>query len=181
MKKIYNPDTGINLNDSPESILQQITGLLENNNFPDVHNKIAALGKLGNGIIPQLHEILCSENGHIRLEALKVVKYIADRRSIPVLIYLLDDSETGIRWVAAEGLVNIGRSCIRPLLRSIRDRKNPAFLYKGAHHVLNSLLYGDEKEKLQTLLLSLDNYHQLGGISPVLAYEALETIFKHKA
>jgi HEAT repeat protein len=175
MKKILNPESGIDLNGSPENLLKQISGLLEGSNY------IKTLGNLGKSIVPILHEILCSENGHTRLEALKVVKFIADRRSIPVLIYLLDDSETGIRWVAAEGLVNIGRSSIIPLLRSIRDRKNPAYLYKGAHHVLNSLLYADEKEKLQPLLNSLDNHHQLGGISPALAYHALETIFKRKA
>jgi hypothetical protein len=178
MKKIHSPEIGINPNDSPHDLLKQISGLLEDGNYPDIHNTITALGNLGKSIIPFLHEILCSEKGHIRLEAVKVVKSIADRRSIPVLIYLLDDSETGIRWVAAEGLVNIGRSCIVPLLRSVRNRVNPAFLYKGAHHVLNSLLYADEKEKLQPLLLSLDNHRQLGGISPVLASEALETVFK---
>jgi hypothetical protein len=181
MKKIHIPGTGIDLNDSPDILLKQITGLLEDSSSPDMHNTIIALGNLGKSIVPQLHEILCSEQGHIRLEAAKVVRYIADKRSIPVLIYLLDDSETGIRWVAAEGLVSIGRSCILPLLRSIRDRKNPAFLYKGAHHVLNSLLYADEKEKLQPLLHSLDNHHQLSGISPALAYHALETIFKRRA
>jgi hypothetical protein len=181
MKKVHDPELGINLNDSPESLRQKITGLLEDSSSPDMHNTIIALGKLGKSIIPQLHEILCSGDDHIRLEAVKVVKYIADKRSIPVLIYMLDDSETGIRWVAAEGLVNIGRASILPLLRSIRDRRNPAFLYKGAHHVLNSLLYGDEKEKLQPLLHSLDNHHQLGGISPALAYRALETVFKRKS
>jgi HEAT repeat protein len=180
MKKTHDTETGINLNDTPDNLLKQITALLEDSNYPDSHN-ITALGNLGKSIIPQLHEILCSEHGHIRLEAVKVVKNIADKRSIPVLIYLLDDNETGIRWVAAEGLVNIGRSSIIPLLRSIRDRKNPAFLYRGAHHVLNSLLYTDEKEKLQPLLLSLDNHHQLGGISPALAYYALEKVFKRTA
>jgi HEAT repeat protein len=175
MKKILNPENGIDLNGSPENLLKQVSRLLEDSNY------INTLGNLGKSIVPILHEILCSENGQVRLEAVKVVKYIADRRSIPVLIYLLDDSEAGIRWVAAEGLVNIGRSSIIPLLRSIRDRKNPAYLYKGAHHVLNSLLYADEKEELQSLLLSLDNRHQLGGISPALAFHALETIFKSKA
>jgi hypothetical protein len=81
----------------------------------------------------------------------------------------------------AEGLVNIGRSSILPLVRSIRDRKNPLFLYKGAHLVLNSLLYGYEKEILQPLMLSLDNYRQLGGISPVLASKAMETLFNRNA
>jgi hypothetical protein len=181
MKKLHYPDIGINPDDSPEILLRQITGLLESGNNPDIHKTIIALGNKGTSIVPLLHEIICSEIGHIRVEAVKVLKYLADKRSIPLLIYLLDDSETGIRWIAAEGLVNIGRSCIVPLLKSIRDRKNPAYLYKGAHHVLNRLLYEDEKEELMPLLHSLDNHLQLGGISPALAFRALETIFKHKA
>jgi len=108
----------------------------------------------------------------------KVVELIADKRSIHLLIGLLEDKETGIRWMAAEGLINIGRSSILPLLRSIRDSKNPIFLYRGAHHVLNSLLNKEEKKNLETLLLSLDNYHQLGGTSPALASKALKAKFK---
>lgn len=181
MKKVHYPEIGINLEDSPEILLRQITGLLEDNNNPDINKTIIALGKIGKSILPMLHEIICSEIGHVRMEAVKVVKYIADKRSIPILIYLLDESETGIRWIAAEGLVNIGRSSILPLLQSIRDRKNPAYLYRGAHHVLTSLLYADEKEELKPLLSSLDNHLQLGGIAPALAFKALETVFKHRA
>jgi hypothetical protein len=177
MKRIHNTETGINLNDSPDILLRKISGLLDDSSYPDLHNAMIALHNLGKNIIPQLHAILCSENAHIRLEAIKIVKKIADKRSIPILIYMLDDSETSIRWAAAEGLVNIGRSCIVPLLKSIRDRRSPAYLYKGAHHVLNHLLYAEEKEKMQSLLHSLGNHNQLGGISPVLASNALETIF----
>jgi HEAT repeat protein len=176
MKNI--PEIGINLNDSPDSLIRQITGFLEDACKVDIQRIVVALGNIGKSIVPLLHEIICTETGHVRLEALKVVKYIADKRSIPMLIYLLDDEESRIRWIAAEALVNIGRSSILPLLKSIRDRKNPTYLYRGAHHVLKSLLYADEREKIKPLLHSLDNHSQLGGISAALAFKALETTFK---
>jgi hypothetical protein len=43
---------------------------------------------------------------------------------------------------------------------------------------LNSLLKEKEKKEIQTLLLSLDNYHQLESTSPALASKALKTTFK---
>jgi HEAT repeat protein len=114
------------------------------------------------------------------MEAAKVVELIADRRSIPFLINLLDDKEFEIRWIAAEGLIKIGRRSILPLLTSIRDGKSSFILNKGAHHVLLSLLNENEKNKLTSLLLSLDDAQELGETAPIEASEAIKTIFKRK-
>jgi HEAT repeat protein len=114
------------------------------------------------------------------MEAAKIVELIADRRSIPFLINLLDDKEFEIRWIAVEGLIKIGRRAILPLLKSIRDGKSTFIFNKGAHHVLLSLLKEDEKNKLPTLLLSLDDVQELGETAPVEASEAIKTIFKRK-
>jgi hypothetical protein len=42
------------------------------------------------------------------------------------------------------------------------------------------LLKEDEKNKLTTLLLSLDDAQELGETAPVEASEAIKTIFKRK-
>jgi HEAT repeat protein len=181
MKKTDTPNVGINIEDFPDNVVKLINELIDDRNFPDKHNARIALVKLGRPIIPYMHKLLSSEDSVIRLEAAKVAELIADKRSIHLLIGLLEDKETGIRWIAAEGLINIGRSSILPLLRSIRDGKNPIFLYRGAHHVLNGLLNEEEKKNLESLMLSLDNYHQLGGTSPSLASQALKTLFKRNA
>jgi HEAT repeat protein len=178
MKKLVTSKAGIDIDDFPDNLVKLVNELIDDKNFPDKHNARIALVKLGKPIIPYMHRLLSSEDSVIRMEAAKVVELIADKRSIHLLIGLLEDEETGIRWIAAEGLVNIGRPSILPLLRSIRDGKNPVFLYRGAHHVLNGLLNEEEKKNQETLLLSLDNYHQLGGTSPALASKALKTIIK---
>jgi len=60
---------------------------------------------MGTEIIPQMHKLLGSPNRLLCMEAAKIVELIADRRSIPLLIGLLDDKEFEIRWIAAEGLI----------------------------------------------------------------------------
>ena len=135
---------------------------------------------MGKSFIPQLYKLLDSENGLLRMEAAKIVELIADRKSIPFFINLLDDKVFEIRWIAAEGLIKIGRRSIVPLLKSIRDGKSTLIFNKGAHHVLLSLLKENEKNKLTSLLLSLDNAKELGETAPVEASEAIKTIFKGK-
>jgi hypothetical protein len=133
---------------------------------------------MGKTIIPELHKLLVSKNYLIRTEAAKIVELIADKRSIKLLIGLLEDTEFEIRWIASEGLIKIGRRSIKPLLKAVCDSKSTMFLYKRVHQILNSLLYEDEKLKLSSLILSLDDYHLLGGTAPVEASRALNSNFK---
>ena len=178
MKKIDNPEIDINLDDFPDNLVKLITELIEDKHYPEKHNARIALVKMGKRIIPQMHRLLDYGNSELRLEAAKVVQLIADRKSIPILIELLGDNETDIRWIAAEGLVKVGRRSILPLLKSVRGSKSNVFLNQGTHHVLNSLLSEKERHKLGPLLHSLENYHQLGGTAPAEAANALKTVFK---
>ncbi len=178
MKTYSNPVIDINLNEFPGNLVNLIAGLLDEKDYSIKHNARNALVKMGKMIIPQMHKLLTSKKEAIRIEAARIVELIADRKSIPLLIGLLDDTEFDIRWIAAEGLIKIGRRTIMPLLKSIRDGESSYFVNKGAHHVLINLQYEKEKEKLKPLLQSLDNYRELGEIAPVEASKALINIFK---
>ena len=178
MKKNDNTEIDKALEDFPDNLTKLIKGSLDTKN---TGKKLAArntLVRMGKTIIPKMHILLNSENDLLRMEAAKIVELIADRRSIPILINLLDDKEFEIRWIAAEGLIKIGRRSILPLLKSVRDGKSSFFLNKGAHHVLLSLLNENEKNKLKSLLLSLDDSLELGETAPVEASKALRTISK---
>ncbi len=133
--------------------------------------------KIKSRITPKIHKLLNSENDAARMEAVKMVELIADRKSIPFLIGLLDDEVFDIRWMAAEGLIKIGRQSICPLLKAVRDGKSTLIFNKGVHHILLSLLKPEEKNKLIPLLQSLDNYHELGETAPVMASDALKSVF----
>ena len=178
MKKIDNTEIYSALNDFPDNLAKLIKGSLNTKNSGKKLAARSTLVRMGKTIIPQLHRLLGSENGLFRSEAAKIVELIADRRSIPLLIKLLDDKEFEIRWIAAEGLIKIGRRSILPLLKSVRDGESSFFLNKGAHHVLLSLLDENEKNKLMSLLLSLDDSQELGETAPVEASKALKTISK---
>lgn len=174
LKKMDNTEIDINLNDFPDELVKLIEGLLDDKNYSLKHDARNTLVKMGKRIVPQMHRLLASKNILLRKNAAKVIELIADRRSIPLLIDLLNDKESDIRWIAAEGLIKIGRRSISPLLKSIRGGKSSLFHNKGAHQVLNSLLDENEKVKFTTLLLSLNDYHELGETAPVEASKVLK-------
>jgi hypothetical protein len=180
MKNSDNIEINNALKDLPDSLAKLIKESLDSKNSAKKLAARNALVEMGKTIIPKLHRLLNSENALLRMEAAKIVELIADRRSIPFLINLLDDKEFEIRWIAVEGLIKIGRRAILPLLKSIRDGKSTFIFNKGAHHVLLRLLKEDEMNKLTTLMLSLDDAQELGETAPVEASEAIKTIFKRK-
>jgi HEAT repeat protein len=178
MKKNDHSEIISTLEDHPGNLDILIIELLDDNDFSKKHNARKSLVKMGKTATPHLHKLLTSENGKVRMEVAKIVQLIADKRSVPVLIGLLDDAVFDVRWIAAEGLIRIGRQCIVPLIKAIRDGKSTFLLDKRAHQVLNKLLYENEKEQLLSLMLCLDDYHSLGETAPVEAARALKTIKK---
>jgi HEAT repeat protein len=177
MKTVMNTCTDITLYTVPVNVVKLITALSDEEDYTNKKNARIALERMGKRIIPQMHKLLTSDNSLLRMEAAKIIKAIADKRSIPMLITMLDDIEFDLRWTAAEGLIKIGRKSITPLLKAIRDGKSSLLLNKRAHQVLNSLLHETEKKELFSLMLSLDDYHGLIETAPVEALKALR-LFK---
>ena len=180
MRKIDNIEIDNALKDFPDDLAKLIKVSLDTKNAVKKLAARSTLVRMGKTIIPQLHKLLASKNDLLREEIAKTVELIADRRSVPLLIGLLDDTVFDIRWIAAEGLIKIGRRSILPLLKSVRDGESSFLHNKGAHHVLLSLLNKNEKDKLTSLLQSLDNAQELGETAPVEASVAIKTIFKRK-
>jgi HEAT repeat protein len=176
MKKTNLLEVQINLKTLPAYVQKLISELLYVEDFTRKHNARITLVKMGKRVIPSMHKLLSSKNNVLRTEAAKVIELIADKRSIPYLITLMDDPVFDIRWIAAEGLIRIGRKSIRPLLRSICGVKSTLFLDKSAHHVLGKLLHEEEKLELNTLMQSLDNFHETGETAPAEAFKALKML-----
>ena len=87
---------------------------------------------------------------------------------------------SSIRWIAAEGLVKIGRDCIGPLLKAIVKCNSTYYIQQGAHRVFNELFTPVEKEELKPLMLSLHHYFDIESIASVEASKALRTVFNPK-
>ena len=180
MKKNSENDINNSLSNYPDHLVKLISDSLDTADFSKILITRETLVQMGGKIIPHIHKLLSSENDSLRMEAAKIVELIADRRSIPLLLSLLDDRVFDIRWIAAEGLIKIGRPAICPLLQSVRDGKSALIFNRGSHHILLGILDEEEKKRLMPLLQSLDNYHELGETAPVLASIALKTVFRCK-
>ncbi len=178
MKKNDEIEIDNTLKEFPDELAKLLKTTL---NSPSSKIKLTArstLVEMGKTIIPQLHRLLSTQNWQLRMEAVKVAELIADRKSIPYFINLLNDKEFEIRWIAAEGLIKIGRRSILPVLKSVRDGKSDYLHNKGVHHVLLGLLNKNEKEKVMPLLLSLEETNELGETAPVEASAAIKSLFK---
>jgi HEAT repeat protein len=174
MKKTDTSEIDHIFKDLPDNILSLFKESLDTENVKQKLRSRKTLVRMGKSILPQLHKLSASENVLIRMEAVKILQLIADRRSMYEFIRLLEDKEFDIRWIAAEGLIKIGRRSVRPLTEAVRDGDNSIVLNEGAHHVLNALLNESEKQKQKSFLLSLENYHTLGGTAPQEASSVLE-------
>ena len=127
---------------------------------------------------PARHQLQTTVTELLQKEIELIICTVADKRSIPALINLLDDKEFNVRWIAAEGLIRIGRKSIVPLLLELRDGRN--FMYpRKAHHVLQSLLTKSEKRALQPLLSTLTGNNGHGSRTDYEASYALKRIFRY--
>jgi HEAT repeat protein len=97
MKKNENTEIDTALKDFPDNLARLIKGSLDNKNSGKKLTARSTLVRMGKTIIPQMHKLSDSKNGLLRMEAVKIVELIADRRSISLLINLLDDKEFEIR------------------------------------------------------------------------------------
>jgi len=97
------------------------------------------LVKIGKPAIKYLAGLLNEPKEHIRWESIKTLSQIAAPESIPILINALDNDDFDVRWLAAEGLIEIGKESIKPLLKSLIRNQDSKFLLEGVHHVLKDL------------------------------------------
>lgn len=169
------------LKELPENVAVLIYNLFYSENFVSKRDAKNKLVKMGRNILPHLIRLLIIRDESLRREVAKLMKLIADKKSVPVFIELLEDNESGIRWIAAEGLVHIGRESIVPLLKSIfNDKEQSYYLRAGAHHVLNELFTSHEKIRHNALMRSLQNYLEIGETLSLEVFKTLQTFDEQK-
>ncbi len=97
--------------------------------------------KIGKPAIEYLIGLQYSPKVWVRWEAIKTLSQIADSESIPILINALENQDLDVRWLAAEGLIEIGKDSLKPVLASLISGGNSKYLLEGAHHVLKGLQF----------------------------------------
>jgi hypothetical protein len=106
----------------------------------------------GEPAIHVLRQKLSDPDWHVRWEAVKALGEMSgnppsgpeaqseERAMMDSLVNMLNDDDTSVRWAAMESLIQLGRTCVRPLLESLTRDFGSARMREGAYHVLHTLL-----------------------------------------
>lgn len=93
----------------------------------------------GDNAADYMIELLNHKNHIYRKEALKILVEIGNPAYIPFFLQALEDEESDIRWIAAKGLIKLGKSSLKPLLNLLVEKSDSIFVLAGAHHVFFDL------------------------------------------
>ncbi len=117
-----------------------------------------ALVAVGRPAIGALVGALTDSRTQVRWEAAKSLGEIADPAGTEALALALDDKVFDVRWLAATGLIAIGRETIVPVLRVVISCADSTLCRSASHHVLHDLAAGHEelKETLAPVLNALE-------------------------
>jgi HEAT repeat protein len=95
---------------------------LRYNDFEVQTSAAQALGTLGSEAIKELILALKDKNKHVRLGIIEALSVIRDQRAVPMLIELLNDTSSEVRWETAIALGEIGGPVVTlPLKNALRD------------------------------------------------------------
>lgn len=102
-----------------------------------------SLVAIGRPAVGPLMQALQHKDWRMRWGAAKALGQIADPVAANALVKMLEDQQGGIRWLAAEGLIVLGRAGLAPLLQALIHHSDSMSLREGAHHVIHSLIEED--------------------------------------
>jgi HEAT repeat protein len=136
-----------------------------------------ALVTIGKKAIPALEEALMSKDRWKRWEAAKALGQIGDAQATKALISALEDEMFDVRWLAAEGLISIGRPTLIPLLRKLTEEPDSLSLREGVHHVLHGINMGNLEEILLPVRNALEDI-EAPLVVPFAAEAALKSLTK---
>jgi HEAT repeat protein len=145
----------------------------------EARKTIAAKGRV---MIDVLKKLLSHPKHQYRWEAMKTLDEMGDPDSIPIFLKVLEDDRGDLRWIAAEGLIKLGRKSVEPLLKNLLDKTHSVLFLSGAHHVFYSLRENKELPDdfpTDKLLSFLKCAEAEKSIKP-LVYEILGSIEKQK-
>jgi hypothetical protein len=115
-----------------------------------------------------------SRQDQVRWEAAKALGSINDAGSIPPLVKALEDSYSGVAWLAAEALIPYKKAAWPALLQAlIRSGLDSAVLRQGAHHILVNQKEDGFNDLLTTLIKALES-SSAPESSTVAAHEILK-------
>jgi HEAT repeat protein len=147
----------MNRADRIDSLIADLTRSRGDEHRRRVRESLAAIGRPA---INPLVAALDNPNPHVRWDAVTALEQIGGPDVIPALVRTLaHDPDGGIRWLAAEGLINMRQEGLQPLLQVLARDSSSTWLKDGAHYVIRSLATKepDLNGRLKAVLAALED------------------------
>lgn len=163
------------INNPEDKKIKQLLDAIGSDDTQIRTNARKQLAELGEKSIDYLMELVDHPKHIYRWEALKTLNDINDPLAIPISLQALEDDESDIRWIAAEGLINLGQKSIEPLLKLLIEKSDSVFVLAGAHHVFYDLKKTGklpDKFPVDEILAATKKHELRKGIKSI-AYEIL--------
>jgi len=124
--------------DSPDQVRNLVKKLDNDDQMVRIETRTTLI-KLGRPAVKYLAEIVAAKKDRLRWEAIKTLADIEDLAATPYLIAALDDENSGIQWLAAEGLIRLGPEIVEPLLSALIGKTDSLLFLHGVHHIIHDL------------------------------------------
>ncbi len=132
-----------------------------------------ALTEIGDPAVDALIGAFKRKDQPAYYEAAKALSRIGSMKAIETLINALDDEDFSVQWVAAEGLIAIGQSAVKPLLKALALHSDSGRMRAGTHHVLHDWVHlGMVDERTEKILKSVLETYSLFGPHEYLSVAA---------
>jgi hypothetical protein len=135
------------------------------------------LVSMGRAALDLLAELSTHPKAVIRWEAVKALGQISDPAAAPVFINALEDENSDVRWLAAKGLIFLGKDGLISILEALAEFKTTVFLKEGAHHIVKALYPKFKSAEMKNLISSLGNRSDNSTI-PMNALAVLHSLRK---
>jgi HEAT repeat protein len=134
---------------------------------------------LGQAAVFPLIDALDDPDWHVRWEAARALRDIADPRAAAALVRSLRDRRFGVRWLASDALIALKEAGLPALLTALMHQGDSILLRNGAHHVLRDLSRGhvsrDVAETLKPVVEALESLEPSIAV-PMAARRALDAL-----
>lgn len=130
---------------------------------------------MGEAAVPVVVAALQKGSRRVRWEAAKTLAQIHSPAAASALVQALDDKDPDVRWLAAEGLVALGRRGLEAVIQGLIDNSGSIWMREGAHHVLHTLAGRGYGQIAAPVVAALED---IAGGSPVIgrSREALDAL-----